>query len=809
MNTIELYRRIEEQNLINPEDQKQIDREVSMVLEGYEKTFEQVDAGNESYMAPVLRFINDLTKDFTEKLEMIMEENFKESGRRTNMMMATDYLAPVQMAYLTARTVIDGVYRDVPRNSLGKRLSNIILRNISHGISSHKKLTQDKKESLLTKTDKYTPLGFSLLTMFIDSYPDYFVIKQVHNERSKHSKRRATYVVAPTETWSAKMDKNMEVYAFTNHSNKPMIRPPRNWDYAGMGGGYYSPELRIPIHKVHANKSKDDKHYSIASREVIDAVNAIQATPWKVNTDVLDVMVKLALDPPESLKSIFPVQPEIINKLDIKWMDKDDFLNLPDTEKRKLRNHADKIKHTSNRISAKKSVDISTISAVRQAKEYMNDKDIYFPYSIDYRGRIYSQAMSGLNPQGSDLAKGLLKLSRGRKITTADGVKWYTVNLANLVGYDKLTIPAKIEKVDSMIDQLRLVASNPIEYPFWHDWDKPIQGLAACIEYVRWYDDRDIKVHTHVQLDGKNNGVQHLASLSKDHNVAPHVGLTPTAIGGDLYQFVCNGVMAEVERVLRAGKSHDNYQFAKEWKSSGLINRKLTKKPCMTRAYAATLFGIKDGVKDTILDAKKEEHFTDLVPSANYMGQVIWETMDKELYGAMAVMEWFKAVAKAIGKVQRPLTWTTPSGMQCYYAPRKMKSKSYNIVHNRKQTAYRVLQATSDIDGKKMSSSIAPNIIHSCDASHLVLTANMCHDNGIRDFAFVHDSFGTHPDDAQMLLDITKQTFIDIYSGDYLANLEQEFIETYPTAEIPAVSKFVNYGDYSVDLVKESDYFFG
>lgn len=229
----------------------------------------------------------------------------------------------------------------------------------------------------------------------------------------------------------------------------------------------------------------------------------------------------------------------------------------------------------------------------------------------------------------------------------------------------------------------------------------------------------------------------------------------------------------------------------------------------MTRSYAATLFGIKEGVKDTILDNSKEEHFTDLIPSANWMGQVIWETMDKELYGAMAVMEWFKGVAKAIGKVQKPLVWSTPSGMQCYYAPRKMKSKTYRIIHNRKQTGYRVLHPTSDIDGKKLASSIAPNIIHSFDASHLVLTTNACYVNGIRDFAFVHDSFGAHPDDAQLLLDLTKETFIDTYSYDYLSILELEFRTNYPNAEIPDVSDYVNYGDYNVELLKKSDYFFG
>lgn len=571
MNTLELFKQIEEQ--------KQIDLELSTILEGYEKTFEQIEEGNEAYMAPVLKFINDITRDFATKIEAHIEILAEESNRRDNLSIATEHLPIILMSYLTARAVIDGVYKDVPRNSLGKRLSNIIVRNITLAISSNKKLSQAKKESLLDKTDKFTAVGFALLSLFIESYPEYFVTKQIHTDKSLKSDRRATYVIAPTEGWTKLMEKNMEIYAFTNHSNKPMVHSPRDWDKNGNHGGYYSPELSIPIHKVHANKAKNDRQYSVASEEVINAVNAIQKTPWKVNTDVLDVIVKLSFNPPETLKDVFPPQPDILDKLDIKWMDKDDFDKLPPEEKKKLRNHADKIKHTTERIATKKSVDISTISTIRQAKEYMNDRNIYFPYSIDYRGRIYSQAMSGLNPQGSDLSKGLLKLARGRRITTEEGKKWYVVNLANLIGYDKLTIPAKVEKVYSMIDQLRLVASDPIMYPYWHDWDKPIQGLGACMEFIRWVDNPSIKIHTHVQLDGRCNGIQHLTALSRDGVIAPHVGLIPTEKGGDIYMYVCNGVIEEVDRVLRAGKSHDNYNFAKEWKESGLLNRNLAKKP--------------------------------------------------------------------------------------------------------------------------------------------------------------------------------------------------------------------------------------
>ncbi len=574
MNTIRLFKMID--------NQRQIDLEVTMVMEGYERTFQSIDDGNESFMSPVLRFVNDLTTDFSQKIKDSLktdEQDEEKRTRRSKLEMSLQYIDVSHLSYLTCRTMINTMCERRKRNSLGKQMSGIILRNIEFNIKASKKLTQEKKTALLAKTDSYKIVGYHLLTLFIDSYPEHIKVSSIHTDKTIRRGHSPEFNIEPTEAWTEKMADNMEVFAFTNHSNKPMIRPPKPWNNSGYNGGYYSRELKVPIHKVHANKSKEDTAHSVASPDVIKAVNSIQSTPWRVNVDVLDVLVKLEQDMPTTLKDVFPPQPKILEKKEIQWMDKEDFLKLPDEEKKILRNHQDKVNHTRDRISAKKSVDISTISAIRQAKEYMNERSIYFPYSIDYRGRIYSLAMSGLNPQGSDLSKGLLQFARGRKISTGRGVKWYKVNLANLIGYDKETIDNKVMIVENMEKELREIASDPIKNDQWHSWDKPVQGLGACLEYVKWLDDPDMLVHTHVQLDGTCNGIQHLTALSRDSAIAPHVGLIPTKEKGDIYQYVCDGVDEEIDRIIRAGKAHEHFGVANEWKTSGLINRKLTKKP--------------------------------------------------------------------------------------------------------------------------------------------------------------------------------------------------------------------------------------
>lgn len=99
----------------------------------------------------------------------------------------------------------------------------------------------------------------------------------------------------------------------------------------------------------------------------------------------------------------------------------------------------------------------------------------------------------------------------------------------------------------------------------------------------------------------------------------------------------------------------------------------------------------------------------------------------------------------------------------------------------------------------KEKNAFAPNFIHSLDATHLYQTALECEVSsrvplllwtllmlllgrqarGIT-MGSVHDSFWTHACDVDILRQVTRSTFVDLYSTDVLENLREE-VRTTPS----------------------------
>jgi DNA-directed RNA polymerase len=71
------------------------------------------------------------------------------------------------------------------------------------------------------------------------------------------------------------------------------------------------------------------------------------------------------------------------------------------------------------------------------------------------------------------------------------------------------------------------------------------------------------------------------------------------------------------------------------------------------------------------------------------------------------------------------------------------------------------------LDKRKQKSSAAPNLVHSYDAAHLVMTVTSC------DFptATVHDSFGCLPGDMEHLFETVREQFVDFHKADPLSEL--------------------------------------
>jgi DNA-directed RNA polymerase len=86
-----------------------------------------------------------------------------------------------------------------------------------------------------------------------------------------------------------------------------------------------------------------------------------------------------------------------------------------------------------------------------------------------------------------------------------------------------------------------------------------------------------------------------------------------------------------------------------------------------------------------------------------------------------------------------------------------------------------MLEPASD----KQLSALAPNLIHSLDATHLAMTALEMQNQG-KSMMAVHDSYWTHASDLPDLSRILREQFVDLYTHyDPLSEIKSQWEEQF------------------------------
>ncbi|EGV32660.1 DNA-directed RNA polymerase bacteriophage type [Thiorhodococcus drewsii AZ1] len=232
----------------------------------------------------------------------------------------------------------------------------------------------------------------------------------------------------------------------------------------------------------------------------------------------------------------------------------------------------------------------------------------YLPWKADYRGRIYPQT-SWLTPQGGDLQRGLLEFARGQ-VLNESGVHALRRHGANLVERSRLLTDLGISdrQVVTLNERERWTrdheaailasAADPLAEPFWRDVaDKPMQFLAFCLAYRQWKQHPDARIHLPVQIDGTCNGIQHIAALTGNRELAEAVNVLPRAndLPADIYSELAEAALKTLGH-LPIPKGQARHRHGLEWGDAWLatdaapgawLNRKTAKRVVMTIPYGA------------------------------------------------------------------------------------------------------------------------------------------------------------------------------------------------------------------------------
>jgi DNA-directed RNA polymerase len=136
-----------------------------------------------------------------------------------------------------------------------------------------------------------------------------------------------------------------------------------------------------------------------------------------------------------------------------------------------------------------------------------------------------------------------------------------------------------------------------------------------------------------------------------------------------------------------------------------------------------------------------------------------------------------KYLQDSVKVTKSPVVWESPAGfpVEQAYPQENSRDVKLNVSGDRVSLRLRLhlSKPTGEIDVRKQAQGIAPNFVHSMDASHLMFTVCKANDEGISSFAMIHDSFGTHAANTESLFDIVRDQFVEMYQTDVLADFHR------------------------------------
>lgn len=678
------------------------------------------------------------------------------------------------------------------------------------------------------KTEDYMFTGIKLIELLIEA-TGLVVVEQTPGHNEVYSNEMVQLAPEYVEVLS----KRAGSLAGISPMHQPTVVPPKPWTSVA-GGGYWS-NGRRPLALIRTHTKKALRRYEdVEMPEVYKAVNLAQNTAWRINKKVLAVVNELVnwkhcpvADVPQVEREELPQRPDDIDTNEV-------------ARKAWRKEAAAVYRKDKARISRR----ISMEFMIAQANKFAGHKAIWFPYNLDWRGRVYAVPM--FNPQGNDMTKGLLTLAKGKPVGL-DGFYWMKIHGANCAGVDKATFPERIKFIEDNHGNIMASAADPLNNTWWAEKDSPFCFLAFCFEYAGVVN-HGLNYTSSLPLafDGSCSGIQHFSAMLRDEVGGRAVNLLPSDTVQDIYgivaakvnevlrQHVINGTADEMETVTdkETGEITERMTLgqatlAGQWLAYG-VDRKVTKRSVMTLAYGSKEFGFREQImEDTIrpaMDNGKGLMFTNPNKAAGYMAKLIWEAVSVTVVAAVGAMNWLRSAAKLLAaevkdkktkevlRKRCAIHWVTPDGFPVWQEYRKPTQKRLDLMFLgkfRMQPTYNTNKDTG-IDAHKQESGIAPNFVHSQDGSHLRMTVVHAYEKyGIESFALIHDSFGTIPADAGSLFAAVRETLVSTYEeSDVIADFYEQFADQLHETQLDKMPAIPAKGKLNLQDILKSDFAF-
>lgn len=582
----------------------------------------------------------------------------------------------------------------------------------------------------------------------------------------------------------------------------PCIERPMDW-VSMHDGGYHTPDMRkiASCSAVIGGGERGD------CSVVFEALNALQSVRWAINHRVLEVAKDLARMP--SLGTLQQQeQMEIVTSEAEGKPERLEFLDSIESKKDMTPEQAEEFRawkwkvaewHSRQKMRQTKLGRMFTV--FRVADMLKENPEIHFVYQCDFRGRAYPMT-SGPNPQGSDLQKGVVHFAEGKPLRTSEAEFWFMCHGASKYGIDKVSLDERVQWVKDQHDNIMATAADPLSNLDWF-WnaDKPFQFLAWVFEYAEWQQyGSAFMSHLPVSLDGSCNGLQNFSALLRDEVGGEATNLTPGGKPRDIYQTVANRTTQMLESM-----PEDEKAFRSRWLQHG-ISRKLCKRSVMTLPYGSTRFSASDFILKDYVRKEFPAEFdkTEYNEASRFLAHVMWKAIGEVVIKAREAMEYLQRSSSKILEQYPNITWTTPNGFRVVQDYRELVSTGQVRVAVYGGAVFKYATRSRKADHRQHKNGVAPNFIHSMDASHMQRVVVKAWSEGMRSIAAIHDDFGVHAADTARFGEIIREEFVRMYEQDnWLARYAEGYLETGCDLGLPPEP-----GKLDLKQVLDSKYFF-
>nr|XP_012149174.1 PREDICTED: DNA-directed RNA polymerase, mitochondrial isoform X3 [Megachile rotundata]XP_012149175.1 PREDICTED: DNA-directed RNA polymerase, mitochondrial isoform X3 [Megachile rotundata] len=588
-------------------------------------------------------------------------------------------------------------------------------------------------------------------------------------------------------------DSKTRILTFDSHI-LPSHAPPRPWTSIYSGGYLMTkidfmrlPSVDSPWHKLQNTPGKQ-------LFPIFDSLNQLSSIPWMVNTDILDIAIKIFQNGgSEKLNVPRPIS----------------VLSLPPSVKENATIQEKRSAVLALAQYKQKRYDMYSLwcDALYRLSiaNHLRNKVFWLPHNLDFRGRVYP-VPPHLNHLSSDLGRSFLLFANGKPLGP-DGLNWLKLHVINLTNFKKgSSVQERLEYANQNMENILDSATKPLTGKmWWAEAEEPWQTLAGCMEIANALKTPNVEEYVSrfpVHQDGSCNGLQHYAALGRDQIGAESVNLYPFDVPNDVYTAVAT--IIEKQRQIDAKNDVKIAQLLE-----GFVKRKVIKQTVMTTVYGVTKYGAKHQIAKQLRNIE-DFPYEYVWPASIYLAESTFNSLRTMFKSAREIQDWLTTCARIISILYgENVEWVTPLGLPIVQPYIKQKPHKIYVLH-----IYRV-------DSMKQKNAFAPNFIHSLDSCHMMLTSLYCSQENVT-FVSVHDCFWTHPCTVTIMNKICREQFVALHSEPILENLSDYFLQRYKPLSMKSSKKKIidvsdayqcllsvpSKGTFDINNVLKSVYFF-